>query len=121
MGEENTWNVRNAVIVKAEIHLDVTYTTVEIILGYGSGGNQSASFHSLTAHLVKKLMEVGGVDTWSALPGRVVRTRFSILEPTVEAIGHAIEDDWLDLSGAMGSYLKAVEPKMAGAQVEEVG
>jgi hypothetical protein len=100
MGEENTLNVRNAFISKAEILLDLTDTKVEIHLDYGSKGSQSAGVHVLTEYLVRRLMEVVGVDTWSELLGRVVRVRFFILEPTVEAIGHPIEDDWLELSGA---------------------
>jgi hypothetical protein len=88
--------VRNARVVSAEIMRDLTHTTVEVQLDYGSEGSQSAGVHLLTDVLVRGLMVVAGVDKWSDLPGRVVRARASRMGG-VEAVGHVLEEVWLDL------------------------
>jgi len=87
--------VRNAVVESAEIYRDMTHTTVTVMLSYGRLGSQSAGTHVLTEPLVRRLLEVAGADRWSDLPGKIVRARAS-RSGGVVAIGHAIEEDWLD-------------------------
>jgi hypothetical protein len=91
--------VRNARVASAEITRDVTHATVTVQLDYGSDGSQSAGTHLLDVELVRRLMEVAGVDRWSEIPGKVVRARAS-RTGGVAALGHVLEDDWLELGGA---------------------
>jgi hypothetical protein len=89
--------VRNAVVESAEIFRDLTHTTVTVMLSYGSQGSQGAGTHVLTEQLVRRLLEVAGADKWSQIPGKIVRARVS-QENGVVALGHAIEEDWLDFA-----------------------
>jgi hypothetical protein len=91
--------VRNARVVSAEISRDATHATVTVQLDYGSDGSQSAGTHLLDVELVRRLMEVAGADRWSEIPGKVVRARAS-RTGGVAALGHVLEDDWLELGGA---------------------
>jgi hypothetical protein len=89
--------VRNAVITSAEILRDASTSKVEVRLDYGSAGSQSAGVHELTPELANRLMAVARVDRWSQLPGQVVRVR-AHPQRGVAALGHVLEDEWLELS-----------------------
>lgn len=98
--EETT--VRNAVVAEAEIYRDLTTTQVSLKLNYGSAGDQDAGRHELTPGLVRGLMEVAGATRWSEISGKIVRARVSPALGVV-AVGHVIEDTWLDLVRALAT------------------
>ena len=51
---------------------------------------------------IRKILEVVGVDTWEALPGKLVRLQVEGLGSSrTPIIGHIIEDRWFDLQKFM--------------------
>ena len=44
--------------------------------------------------MLRRILEVVGVETWEQLPGKHIRVRAT--HEGVEAIGNIVKDDWLD-------------------------
>lgn len=75
-------------------------TTFILYLNYG-GTCQGAGYYSLgnekkfgSCKIIRRILEVVGVGKWEALKGKHIRAKHDYNK--VYAIGHIIEDKWLD-------------------------
>jgi len=93
-------NVKNAIIKKTFLGIEDHGFTFCLYLKYGSGDQGAGMIaldgdHEVNAiKLLRKILEVVGVDKWEDLPGRPIRALASGLK--VHAIGHIVEERWVD-------------------------
>ena len=98
---------RNAIISSAELTTaDRGLLTGWLMLDYGSAGQgfgghvlylpKSFTHHSvqsgIAGHWIFRVLEIAGVENWSDLKGKTIRTRGSL--SGIDAIGHIVKDDW---------------------------
>jgi len=102
--------VENAIIKKAilkrckncflEVALDLEFDGYPQGFGHGltlylSEGARRHEKKSIAGHVIWKILEVGGVEKWSDLEGKIVRVKREN-SATVEAVGHAVYDKWIE-------------------------
>ncbi len=97
---------KNAIIKSAKITSgDRGFLDCWLDLDYGGCGQgfggwclylpKSFTHHELKSfagHHLFRIMEIAGVESWDALPGKSIRVRAN--HSKVEEIGHIIKDDW---------------------------
>ncbi len=102
----DTAEVKNAVITSAELTIeDHGLLSGWLRLDYGGAGQgfggialylpKSFDHHEINScagHWIFRVMEIAGVESWSKLPGKTIRTRATWT--SVEGIGHIVKDDW---------------------------
>lgn len=102
---------RNAKIESVEItNDDYGVLTTWIGLDYGDGEHQGFGGYALylpkdfkyhttqvipaAGHFIWRVMEIADVTRWSQLPGKIIRVKKESELGKIEAIGHALNDDW---------------------------
>ena len=100
-----------AIITSAEItNADHGVLSAWVHLDYGGSGQgfggyslylpkdftHHAKLSGYAGHFIWRVMEVAGVEKWSALKGKTVRVQCE--HSKVHAIGHIVKDDWFNPS-----------------------
>jgi len=103
--------IKNAIIENAEItNDDHGVLSAWVYLDYGGSGQgfggyalylpKSFSHHKPNAgyagRFIWRVMEVAGVERWSALKGKTIRVKAD--HGKVHEIGHIVKDDWFNPS-----------------------
>ena len=111
------YEVRNAMIESTLLGKeDYGVFTFMLYLDYGGSGqgaggyclsNIKVSSASYVGVLVEAILDVVGVAKWEDLPGKHIRVRQS--HSKVKAIGHLLEDRWLDFKEFFEAYSDKVK------------
>lgn len=103
-----TPEVKNAIIKSAKLSFaDRGLLDCWLELDYGGTGQGFGGFclylpksfthhsiESVAGHHLYRIMQVAGVEDWSAVVGRTIRVKAT--NGGVESIGHIINDDWFN-------------------------
>ena len=108
--------ILNAKIKSADIYIEdhdiLTFSIfVETSAGWSVGiGNYSLDYtknnkripEKNTATIIREILEVVGVRSWSDLPGKYIRLDDNDRHnSSITKIGHIVEDRWIDISEIM--------------------
>ena len=96
---------KNAIITSASIRIDRgSFLCVYVYLKYNSGqqgfgGNvlyKEGSNQDLTGFYIDRILSIAGVEDFKDLKGKTVRVKAT--NDKVIAVGHIVNDDWLNIS-----------------------
>lgn len=89
--------IKNVKILKAEIEIEDHGIMTFNILVEGEGiGVSIGNYCGFTDTIIRNILELVGVEKWSALKGQYIRIKTEWGE-RVHEIGNIIENKWLDL------------------------
>lgn len=88
--DNSAW--KNAIVVKAEIFNDNTYTGLELVLDYGDG-TQRVGPHVLTEPLLRGILQAAGAAEWSKIVGQPIRA-LADRAKGIFALKHIVSNDF---------------------------